>query len=141
MASHAFWFNKCTWRLSEIPKWHFFDLLDVYVIIYLDDILIFSGNKDDYFQHVSEVLKRLRKHRLYANGKKCDFHSKSIDYLGHMIRLNGLQIDPAKVKVIQDWPEPRKVKDIQSFLGFANFYRQYISIITLTSIVPLTHLA
>jgi hypothetical protein len=80
----------------------FSDLLDVYVIIYLDNILIFSGNKDDHFQHVSKVLKRLRKHRLYANGKKCDFHSKSVDYLGHIIGPNGLQMDFAKVKVIQD---------------------------------------
>jgi Reverse transcriptase (RNA-dependent DNA polymerase) len=95
----------------------FSDLLDVYVIIYLDNILIFSGNKDNHFQHVSKVLKQLRKHGLYANGKKCDFHSKSIDYLGHMIRPTGLQMDPAKVKVIQDWPEPRKVKDIQSFVS------------------------
>jgi Reverse transcriptase (RNA-dependent DNA polymerase) len=84
----------------------FSDLLDVYVIIYLDDILIFSGNKDDHFRHVSEVLKQLQKHGLYANGKKCDFHSKSVDYLGHMIGPNGLQMDSAKVKVIQDWPEP-----------------------------------
>jgi RNase H-like domain found in reverse transcriptase/Reverse transcriptase (RNA-dependent DNA polymerase) len=102
------------------------DLLDVYVIIYLDDILVFSGNKADHFRHVSEVLKRLRKHGLYANGKKCDFYSEPINYLGYMIGPNGLQIDPAKVKVIQDWPEPWKVKDVRSFLGFANFYRQYI---------------
>jgi RNase H-like domain found in reverse transcriptase/Reverse transcriptase (RNA-dependent DNA polymerase) len=104
----------------------FSDLPDVYVIIYLDDILIFSDNKDDHFQHVFEVLKQLRKHGLYANGKECDFHSKSVDYLGHMIGPNRFQMDPAKVKVIQNWPEPQKVKDIQSFLGFANFYRQYI---------------
>jgi Reverse transcriptase (RNA-dependent DNA polymerase) len=104
----------------------FSDLLNVYVIIYLDDILIFSDNEDDHFQHVFEVFKQLQKHGLYANGKECDFHSESVNYLGHMIRPNRLQIDPAKVKVIQDWPEPRKVKDIQSFLGFANFYRQYI---------------
>jgi RNase H-like domain found in reverse transcriptase/Reverse transcriptase (RNA-dependent DNA polymerase) len=117
----------------------FSDLLDVYVIIYLDNILIFSGNKDDYFRHVSKVLKLLQKHGLYANGKKCDFHSKSVDYLGHMIGPNGLQIDPAKVKVIQDWPEPRKVKDIQSFLGFANFYRWYIHNYS-NIVVPLTHL-
>jgi RNase H-like domain found in reverse transcriptase/Reverse transcriptase (RNA-dependent DNA polymerase)/Integrase zinc binding domain len=117
----------------------FSDLLDVYVVIYLDDILIFSGNKDNHFRHVSEVLKRLRKHGLYANGKKCDFHSESIDYLGHMIRPNGLQMDPAKVKVIQDWPEPRKVKDIQSFLGFTNFYRWYIHNYS-DIIVLLTHL-
>jgi RNase H-like domain found in reverse transcriptase/Reverse transcriptase (RNA-dependent DNA polymerase) len=117
----------------------FSDLLDVYVIIYLDDILIFSGNKDEHFRHVSEVLKRLRKHGLYANGKKCDFHSESVDYLGHIIGPNGLQMDPAKVKVIQDWPEPRKVKDIQSFLGFVNFYRQYIHNYS-NIVVPLTRL-
>jgi hypothetical protein len=115
----------------------FSDLLDVYVIIYLDDILIFSGNKDNHFRHVSEVLKQLWKHGLYANGKKCDFHSESADYLSHMIRPNGLQMDPAKVKVIQDWPEPRKVKDIQSFLGFANFYRWYIHNYS-NIVVPLT---
>jgi RNase H-like domain found in reverse transcriptase/Reverse transcriptase (RNA-dependent DNA polymerase) len=117
----------------------FSDLFDVYVIIYLDDILIFSGNKDDHFRHVSKVLKQLQKHRLYANGKKCDFHSESIDYLGHMIGPNGLQMDPAKVKVIQDWPEPRKIKDIQSFLGFANFYRWYIHNYS-NIVVLLTHL-
>jgi Reverse transcriptase (RNA-dependent DNA polymerase) len=107
----------------------FSDLLDVYVIIYVDDILIFSGNKDDDFQHVSKVLKQLRKHGLYANGKKCDFHSESIDYLSHIIGPNGFQMDSAKVKVIQDWPEPRKVKDIQSFLDFIGD----IFITTLTS--------
>jgi Reverse transcriptase (RNA-dependent DNA polymerase)/RNase H-like domain found in reverse transcriptase len=112
-------------------------MFKLYVIIYLDNILIFSDNKDNHFRHVSEVLKRLRKHGLYANGKKCDFHSESIDYLGHMIRPNGLQIDPAKVKVIQDWPEPQKVKDIQSFLGFANFYRRYIHNYS-DIVVPLT---
>jgi hypothetical protein len=117
----------------------FSDFLDVYVIIYLDNILIFSGNKDDHFQHVSKVLKQLHKHRLYANGKKCDFHSESVDYLGHMIRPNGLQMDPVKVKVIQDWPEPQKVKDIQSFLGFANFYRRYIHNYS-DIVVPLTRL-
>jgi RNase H-like domain found in reverse transcriptase/Reverse transcriptase (RNA-dependent DNA polymerase) len=117
----------------------FSDLLDVYVIIYLDDILIFSGNKDDHFRHVSKVLKWLCKHGLYANGKKCDFHSESVDYLGHMIGPIGLQMNPAKVKVIQDWPEPRKVKDIQSFLGFANFYKQYIHNYS-DIVVPLTHL-
>ena len=117
----------------------FNDLLDVYVIIYLDDILIFSGNKDEHFRHVSEVLKRLRKHGLYANGKKCSFHTESVDYLGHMIGPDGLQMDPAKIKVIQDWPEPRKVKDIQSFLGFANFYRRYIHNYS-DIVVPLTRL-
>ena len=85
------------------------------------------------------MLKRLQKHGLYANGKKCSFHTESVNYLGHMIGPNGLQMDPAKVKVIQDWPEPRKVKDIQSFLGFTNFYRRYIHNYS-DIVVPLTHL-
>jgi Reverse transcriptase (RNA-dependent DNA polymerase) len=68
----------------------FSDLLNVYVIIYLDNILIFSGNKDNHFRHVSKVLKQLWKHELYANGKKCDFHSESVDYLSHLIGPNGL---------------------------------------------------
>ena len=84
----------------------FSDILDVYVIIYLDDILIFSGNKNDHYRHVTKVLRQLRKHGLYANGKKCNFHTESIEYLGHIIRPEGLKMDPAKIKVIQDWPEP-----------------------------------
>ena len=115
----------------------FSDILDVYVIIYLDDILILSGNKDDHYRHVTKVLQQLRKHGLYANNKKCDFYSESVDYLSHLIGHNGLQMDPAKVKVIQDWPEPQKVKDIQSFLGFANVHRQYIHNY-LDIVVPLT---
>jgi hypothetical protein len=99
----------------------------------------FLNSKDNHFRHVSKVLKQLQKHGLYANGKECDFHSKSIDYHGHIIGPNGLQMHPAKVKVIQDWPEPQKVWDIQSFLGFANLYRLYIHNYS-DIIVPLTRL-
>ena len=110
------------WILNTI----FADLLDVFIIIYLDDILIFSLNEEDHIKHVSEVFCRLRKHNLFANGKKCIFHTDSVEYLGHIIGPGGLRMDLAKVKIIQDWPEPQKVKDVQSFLGFANFYRCYI---------------
>ena len=101
----------------------FSDILDVYIII---NILIFSGNKDDHYRHVTKVLQWLQKHGLYASGKKCGFHLESVDYLGYLIRPNGLQMNPAKVKVIQDWPEPQKVKNIQPFSGFANRHRCYI---------------
>ena len=86
----------------------FADILDVYVIIYLDDILIFSGNKDDHYRHVTEVLQWLQKHGLYANGKKCSFHMESVKYLSHLIGPDRLKMDPAEIKLIQDWPEPRK---------------------------------
>ena len=105
------------WFLNTI----FADLLDVFIVIYLDDILIYSQDEKEHVTHVSEVLQWLWKNGLYANGKKCLFHSNSVNYLGHLISPDGLKMDPDKVKVIQDWPEPQKVKDIQSFLGFANF--------------------
>ena len=117
----------------------FADLLDVFVVIYLDDILIFSADEKEHVHHVSEVLRRLRQHGLFANGKKCTFHTDSVDYLGHIIGSDGLKMDSEKVKVILDWPEPRKVKDVQSFLGFANFYRRYIFNYS-DIVVPLTRL-
>ena len=80
----------------------FADLLDIFVIIYLDDILIFSVDEKSHIKHVSEVLRRLRKHGLYANNKKCEFHSDSVEYLGHIIGPGGIRMDEEKVKVIQD---------------------------------------
>ena len=94
-------------------------------------------NKEDHVKHVSEVLRRLRKHNLFAKGEKCVFHTDSVEYVSHIIGPGGLQMDPGKVKIIQDWPEPKKVKDIQSFLGFANFYRHYIHNYS-DIVVPLT---
>jgi len=100
----------------------FSDLLDVCVMIYLDDILIYSNNISEHHQHVKEVLKCLCKAGLYAKVEKCEFHSESVEYLGYTLSSSGLIISDNKVKIIQDWLEPKKVKNIQSFLGFANFY-------------------
>ena len=117
----------------------FSDLLDVSVTIYLDDILIYSDNPADHKQHVREVLRRLRKHGLYARPDKCHFSTDTVEYLGFILSKEGLKMDQSKVQTIQDWPEPRKVKDIQSFLGFANFYRRFISGYS-DIVVPLTRL-
>jgi hypothetical protein len=117
----------------------FADLLDVYVIVYLDDILIYSVNKASHKEHVREVLHRLRKHGLYVKPEKCEFHTKSTEYLGYLLSPSGLTMSPDKVQTIQDWPEPRKVKDIQSFLGFTNFYRCFIDNYS-DIVTPLTRL-
>jgi len=105
----------------------FSDLLDVSVVIYLDDILIYSDNMDDHKKHVKEVLRRLRENRLYASPTKCVFHQNRIEFLGFVLGVNGLRMDESKIQTIQEWPTPHRVKDIQSFLGFANFYRRFIN--------------
>ena len=104
----------------------FSDLLDVYVIIYLDNILIYLNNMSKHHWYVKEVLKHLYKAGLYVKAEKCEFHSKSVEYLGYILSSSSLTMSDNKVKIIQDWPEPKKVKDIQSFLGFANFYYWFI---------------
>ena len=117
----------------------FADLLDVCVVVYLDDILIYSDNPDEHRAHVREVLRRLRKHHLYARADKCEFHAESVEYLGYILSRDGLTMAESKIKAILDWPEPRKVRDIQSFLGFANFYRRFIHNYS-EIVLPLTRL-
>ena len=117
----------------------FSDLLDVCVVIYLDDILIYLKNMSKHHRHVKEVLKCLHKAGLYAKAEKCKFHSKSVEYLGYILSLSGLTMSDDKIKIIQDWPEPKKVKDIQFFLGFTNFYCRFIFNYS-DIVIPLTHL-
>ena len=128
------WFLIMPFRLTNAPTafQHFMndifsDLLDVGVIIYLDNILIYSNNPADHKKHVHEVLHRLHENGLYACPDKCCFSEDTIEYLGFILSKDGLKMDPSKVQTIQDWPEPCKVKDVQSFLGFANFYHHFIS--------------
>src|SRR5882724_439977 len=104
----------------------FADMIDVIVIIYLDDILIYLDNFSEHKAHVRKVLCRLHANRIFACADKCKFHATSCEYLGYMLSPEGLTMAPYKVQIIQDWPEPQKVKDIQSFLGFANFYCRFI---------------
>src|SRR5882672_4488150 len=104
----------------------FADMIDVIVIIYLDDILIYSNNISEHKAHVQEVLRRLHANRLFACADKCEFHVTSCKYLRYMLSPKGLTMALYKVHIIQDWPKPQKVKDVQSFLGFANFYCCFI---------------
>ena len=104
----------------------FKELLDVCVVVYLDDILIYSENSTDHTAHVREVLRRLREANLFAKIEKCEFDVDTTEFLGFVISPDGIHMSESKVKVIQDWPIPRRVKDVQSFLGFANFYRRFI---------------
>ena len=84
----------------------FADMLDVCIVVYLDNILIYSDNKEDHRKHVREVLRRLRKHGLYAKPEKCEFHSESVEYLRYCLAPSGLTMAQNKIQTICDWPEP-----------------------------------
>ena len=94
--------------------------------MYLDDILVYSDDPKQHSTHVQEVLTRLQRNWLYTQANKCKFHCNSCEYLGYMLSPDGLTMAQNKIQPIQDWPEPCKVWDIISFLGFANFYCCFI---------------
>ncbi|CCO36736.1 hypothetical protein RSOLAG1IB_12395 [Rhizoctonia solani AG-1 IB] len=105
----------------------FQDLLDVSVIIYLDNILIYSRNPDEHESHVKEVLKRLMEMQLFCKGSKCEFHQTTVEYLGIIVSDKGFSLDKLKIQAVQEWPVPTTVKQVQSFLGFANFVRRFVA--------------
>uniref|UniRef100_A0A9J7ZGW9 Gypsy retrotransposon integrase-like protein 1 n=1 Tax=Cyprinus carpio carpio TaxID=630221 RepID=A0A9J7ZGW9_CYPCA len=104
----------------------FKDLLNQYVIVYIDDILIYSCSMEDHISHVRTVLSRLLQNGLFVKAEKCEFHVTSIKFLGYNISHSGVEMDDNKVKAVTDWPIPSTVKELQRFLGFANFYRRFI---------------
>ena len=105
----------------------FREFLDLFVIIYLDDILVFSKTLLDHRCHVRQVLQKLREHNLYAKLEKCQFEERSMEFLGYIISHQGVSMDPMKVQTILEWQTPTSLRDVQCFLGFANFYRHFIS--------------
>ncbi|SYW86541.1 uncharacterized protein UHO2_04038 [Ustilago hordei] len=105
----------------------FQDIIGVYVVVYLDDFLIFSDTEKSHVKHVTEVLTCLRSNRLFAKLSKCEFHTKTVEFLGYIIKPTGIEMDPEKVHTVKEWPMPESIHDIQRFLGFANFYQRFIA--------------
>jgi hypothetical protein len=104
----------------------FMEYLDRFVMVFIDDILIYSKNESDHEQHLRLVLQKLRDNQLYAKFSKCEFWIGEVPFLGHIISNGGLSVDPAKVKEIMEWRVPTTVTEIQSFLGLACYYRRFI---------------
>ena len=92
------------------------------MIVYLDDILIFTKTLEEHRHIVRKVLDKLREHHLYLKIEKCTFEAREIDYLGIIIGNGTARMDPAKVKAIKEWPVPKTKKQLQAFLGFCNYY-------------------
>ncbi|CAI7856914.1 unnamed protein product [Closterium sp. NIES-54] len=104
----------------------FRDLLDRCVIVYLDDILIFSKTREHHLRDLDTVFKRLQENRLITKGSKCKFFKQELEFLGHVVSRDGIKIDPAKIKTIHEWKSPTNIIELQSFLGFVNYVRRFI---------------
>eukprot|EP00253_Pinus_taeda_P011976 PITA_11976 len=104
----------------------FHQYLDRFVLIFIDDILVYSRTMEEHQEHLRIVLQTLREHQLYAKFSKCDFFKEEIQYLGHVITKEGIAVNPEKIKAIMDWPIPKDVTDVQSFMGLAGYYRIFV---------------
>jgi Reverse transcriptase (RNA-dependent DNA polymerase) len=101
-------------------------LLDICVVVFLDDILIYSKTPIEHDQHLRQVLDILRNNKLYCKMSKCSFFQPSVDYLGYVISADGVSTSPSKTSAIRSWETPHSVTDVQSFMGLANFYRKFV---------------
>ena len=102
------------------------DVINKFVIVYLDDIVVYSKNKAEHYKHLEIVLSLLRSHELYANLAKCKFVQPELHFLGHIVGADGLRVDPQKVAIVKDWPVPRERTALQKFWGLANYFRKFI---------------
>jgi hypothetical protein len=100
--------------------------LGKFVVVYLDDILIYSRSEADHVQHLRITLQRLREHELFAKRSKCQFCQPDVEFLGHTVSHRGMEMDQHKVDAVRDWPQLRSAKDIQQFLGLTGYYRKFV---------------
>jgi len=104
----------------------FMEYLDKFVVVFIDDILVYSMNEEEHEGHLWLVLQKLREHQLYAKFSKCEFWLKEVSFLGHIISNGGGVVDPKKVRDVLSWKPPQDVSEIRSFLGMAGYYRRFI---------------
>ncbi|KAJ9544953.1 hypothetical protein OSB04_024660 [Centaurea solstitialis] len=114
-------------------------MLDKSVIVFIDDILVYSKSESDHVKHLREMLETLRKERLYAKFSKCEFWLRKVQFLGHTISCDGVSVDPSKIEAIQNWEQPKNASEVRSFLGLAGYYRRFIRDFSKIG-VPLTSL-
>ena len=104
----------------------FHPYLDQFVVVFINDILVYSKDAQEHEQHLKIVLHILRKKRLFAKLSKCDFWLKEVSFLGHIVSTEGIRVNPAKIEAILSWKPPRNETKVRSFLGLAGYYRRFV---------------
>ena len=100
--------------------------LDKFVVMFIDNILIYSKTEEEHKEHLKIVLQELWDHQIFAKFSKCDFFKDKIQYLGHVVTKEGISVDPKKIRAIEDWPVPKDVTDVRSFMGITGYCQRFI---------------
>src|SRR3990170_1683893 len=106
---------------SHLMNYIFMEYIDKFIMVYLDDILVYSKNKEEHAKHLRLVLEKLREHQLYAKYSKCEFWLSKVTYLGHVISKDSIAVNPERVQAILDRTPPKNVKQVRSFLCLASY--------------------
>jgi hypothetical protein len=104
----------------------FMEYLDKFVVVFIDDILVFSKNEEEHAEYLRLILQKLREHKLYAKQSKCEFWLKEVSFLGHVVSNGEISVDPSKVRDVLNWKPPTNVGEIRNFLGLAGYYKRFI---------------
>src|SRR3954465_5513566 len=104
----------------------FMEFLDKFVVVFINDILIYSKSNEEHEEHLRLIFEKLREHKMYAKFSKCEFWLNEVGFLGHIVSGDGVAVDPAKVSSVTEWESPKSVKEVRSFLGLAGYYRRFI---------------
>src|SRR5215216_76172 len=104
----------------------FMDFLDKFVVVFIDDILIYSKSEEEHELHLRTILGTLREHQQYAKFSRCEFWLQVVGFLGHIVSAGGIAVDPAKVKDVEDWQAPTTQTQVRAFLGLAGYYRKFV---------------
>lgn len=110
----------------ELMNRIFISYLDQFVVVFIDDILIYSKSREEHAVHLLMVLTMLREHQLYAKLSKCEFWLEEVSFLVHVVSKEGIAVDPTKVEANLNWPRPSNVTEVRSFLGLAGYYRRFV---------------
>ena len=113
--------------------------MDQFVVVFIDDILVYSKDRENHDTHHRVVLETLRKEQLYVKLSKCEFWFNEVSFLGHIVLNEGIRVDPKKIEVVVKWKPPRNVTEVRSLLGLAGYYRRFIKEFFMT-VAPMTRL-